>query len=62
MTEVLSRSLSTWNIGTTIELNQNVAAGVSSRRCQVVEEGVMATAADEEEAEGGAAEAGSRRV
>ena len=29
MTEVLSRSPSTWNIGTTTELSQNVAAGVS---------------------------------
>ena len=27
MTEVLSRSPSTWNIGTTTELSQNVAAG-----------------------------------
>ena len=40
MTEVLSRSPSTWNIGTTTELSQNVAAGVSKpavpgggRRC-----------------------------
>src|SRR6185312_2105972 len=29
MTEVLSRSPSTWNIGTTAELSQNVAAGVT---------------------------------
>ena len=29
MTEALSRSPSTWNIGTTTELSQNVAAGVS---------------------------------
>ena len=29
MTEVLSRRLSKWNIGTTTELSQNVAAGVS---------------------------------
>ena len=29
MTEVLSRRPSTWNIGTTTELSQNVAAGVS---------------------------------
>jgi len=29
MTEVLSRSLSTWNIGTTTKLSQNVAAGVT---------------------------------
>ena len=29
MTEVLSRSPSTWNIGTTTELSQNVAAGVT---------------------------------
>ena len=62
MTEVLSRSPSTWNIGTTAELSQNVVAGVTKRRCQVVEEGVTAKAADEEETEGGAAEAESRRV
>ena len=29
MTEVLSRSPSTWNIGTTAELSQNIAAGVT---------------------------------
>ena len=29
MTKVLSRSPSTWNIGTTTELSQNVAAGVT---------------------------------
>src|SRR6185437_17174933 len=29
MTEVLSRSPSTWNIGTTAKLSQNVAAGVT---------------------------------
>src|SRR6185437_5350508 len=29
MTEVLSRSLSTWSIGTTAELSQNVAPGVT---------------------------------
>ena len=29
MTEMLSRSPSTWNIGTTTELSQNVAAGVT---------------------------------
>src|SRR6185436_8539173 len=29
MTEVLSRSPSTWNIGTTTDMSQNVAAGVS---------------------------------
>ena len=29
MTEVLSRSPSTWNIGTTEELSQNIAAGVT---------------------------------
>ena len=29
MTEVFSRSLSTWSIGTTAELSQNVAAGVT---------------------------------
>src|SRR6185312_799898 len=40
MTEVLSKSPSTWNIGTMTELSQNVAAGVSKpavpgggRRC-----------------------------
>ena len=29
MTKMLSRSPSTWNIGTTAELSQNVAAGVT---------------------------------
>ena len=57
MTKVLIRSPSTWNIGTTPELSQNVAAGVTKPALPVVEEGVTAKAADEEEVEGGAAEA-----
>ena len=52
MTEVLSRSPSTWNIGTTMELSQNIAAGVTK----------PTVPADEEEVEGEVAEAGRRRV
>ena len=60
MTEVLSRSPSTWNIGTTTELRQNVAAGVT--KPAVPGGGRRRHAVDEEEVEDGAAEAGSRRV
>ena len=58
MTEVLRRSPSTWNIGTTTELSQNVAARVTKPAVPVVEDDVAAKAADEEEVECGAAEAG----
>ena len=61
MTEVLSRSPSTWNFGTTTELSQNVAAGVS--KPAVPGGGRMLTkTVDEEEVEDGAAETESRRV
>ena len=61
MAEGLSWSPSTRNIGTTIELSRSVAARVTERRCQVMEDGVAAKAADqdgqgEEEGESGAAE------
>ena len=66
MAEVLSRSPSTRNIGTTAELSQNVAAGVT-KTAVPGEDGVVAKAADqdgqdEEEDESGAAEDGRRRV
>ena len=67
MAEGLSRSPSTRNIGTTIELSQNVAARLTKTAVQVVEDGIAAKAADqdgqgEEEDESGAAEEGRRRV
>jgi len=61
MTEVLSRSPSTRNIGTMTKLSQNVAAGVTKPAVPAVEDGVAAKAADEE-VECGVAEAGRRRV
>ena len=62
MTKMLPRSPSTRDACTTTKLSQNVAAGVTKPAVPGVEDGVTARAADEEEVEGGAAEAGRRRV
>jgi hypothetical protein len=63
LTEVLSSSPSTRDISTTNNLSQNISVRMTKGRCQMVEDGVTARAADEEhEGEVEAAETGSRRV
>ena len=63
MVEVLSKSPSTRNIGTTTELSQNVVARVTKTAVpDVAAKAVDQDGQGEEEGESGAAEEGRRRV